>query len=240
MKDKQAAHISATLEEVSEPAVDSMELLNVHNNVSRNKNLIDLYSVGHETVVREMCNIGSEVPFKHALQIKGPQGEIVRVSALFDGVAMVAAMCQSVFERVKHKLGTWMKSEKLLRMANKVIIPLQAIWLGMMQIGDVEVEGSFEVFDSKGGWAFLLGKPLLWLSNARQDFVSDTVVIGPKVIVIHNEIKQLELGDKLLGINIILDKEQVEEKRLESINEPITSTVKDKEPQSVLMRETDP
>ena len=98
------------IEEVSEPAVDSMESPNVHKDTSKNENLIDLYSLGHESIMREMCNVGMEVPFKHTLQLKGPQGEIVRVSALFDSTAMVAAMCQSVFEKVKHRLGTWKKS----------------------------------------------------------------------------------------------------------------------------------
>ena len=130
MKDKQVAHESAMIEEVLEPAVDSTEPPNVHKDASKNENLIDLYSVGHEMIMREMCDIGMEVPFKHTLQLKGPQGEIVRVSALFDSTAMVAAMCQSVFEKVKHRLGTWKKSEKLLQMVNRVIVLSQAVWTG--------------------------------------------------------------------------------------------------------------
>ena len=58
--------------------------------------------MGHEKVTRSMCDIGVEVPFQHALTLLGPQGENVRVSALFDGCAMVAAMCATVFEKVKH------------------------------------------------------------------------------------------------------------------------------------------
>ena len=65
-------------------------------------NIIDLYSVGHESVTWNMCNQGAEVPFKQGIQLYGPKGEIVRVEGLFDGGAMVAAMCTSVFEKVKH------------------------------------------------------------------------------------------------------------------------------------------
>ena len=93
---------------------------------SQNDNIIDLYSVGHEEVTRAMCNAGIEVPFQHTLRLLGPQGEIVRVSALFDGCAMVSAMCASVFEKVKHRLGKWRSSEKQLRMGNGTIVPLLA------------------------------------------------------------------------------------------------------------------
>jgi hypothetical protein len=67
-----------------------------------NTNVIDLYSVGHESVTHKMCNRGIEIPFKQGIQLHGPKGEVVQVEALFDGGAMVAAMCSTVFEMVKH------------------------------------------------------------------------------------------------------------------------------------------
>ena len=69
----------------------------------QNGNHIVLYSVGHEAVMRTICNAKEEVPFKHTLKLAGLKWEIVRVSALFDGAAMVVAMCQSVFEKIKHR-----------------------------------------------------------------------------------------------------------------------------------------
>ena len=116
LKGKQVAHESATIEEVPELDTNSMDIEshNVHIDVSKNENLIDLYLVRHEAVTRGMCNKGQEVPFKHMLRIKEPRGEIVRVSAVFDSAAMMAAMCQSLFEKVRHRLGMWRKSEKLL------------------------------------------------------------------------------------------------------------------------------
>ena len=140
--------------EVTSPAVSVC-------NTMQNDNIVDLYSVGHEVVTRPMCNMGIEVPFQHTLQLLGPQGEVVRVSALFDGCAMASAMCTTVFEKVKHRLGEWKNSTRRLRMGNGVIIPSLAAWRGRMQIEDVTVEGEFEVFDSGGSWAFLLGKPTL-------------------------------------------------------------------------------
>ena len=63
----------------------------------QNENLIDLYSVGHTSVCEQWKPGKDKVLFKQLLQLKGPQGEIVCISALFNGGAMVGAMCTSVF-----------------------------------------------------------------------------------------------------------------------------------------------
>jgi hypothetical protein len=90
---------------VAEPNVPSTEL---------NTNLIDLYSVGHTLVLKKWEAREDEVPFKQELQLNGPQGETVRVSALFDGGAMVRAMCSSVFWMIKHRLTGWGLSRRQL------------------------------------------------------------------------------------------------------------------------------
>jgi len=52
----------------------------------------------------------------HWLWLHGPQGEVVRANALFNGGAMVGAMCLSLFEKVKHRLhGQTKPSNWLLR-----------------------------------------------------------------------------------------------------------------------------
>ena len=66
------------------------------------------------------------------------------------------------------------------------------------------------MFDSKGNWVFLLGKPLLRLFGAKQDFISDMVMIGPEATVIHNEIMQQKLGNSLIGVNLTLDVKQAQ------------------------------
>jgi hypothetical protein len=78
------------------------------NTVSNNENLIHLYSVGHKQEEENAAGtpvVGIEVPFKHTLLIMGTEGKVVSVSALFDGAAMVVAMCWSVFKRLKHTIG---------------------------------------------------------------------------------------------------------------------------------------
>jgi len=90
---------------------------------------------------------------------------------------MVAAMCTSVFDKVKHRLGNWGPSRRRLRMANGIIVPSQARWTGVINLGGVEARGAFEVFDSGSGWAFLFGKPLLRAFKARHNFEDDTVSV---------------------------------------------------------------
>ena len=90
---------------------------------------------------------------------------------------MVAVMCVSLFNQVKHRLGNWQPSRKLLCVANGTLIPSQARWEGTIQLEDVAIKGSFKVFDSGGSWAFLLGKPLLQWFRAKQCFDTDTVEI---------------------------------------------------------------
>jgi hypothetical protein len=179
--------------------------------ITPNNNIVDLYSFGHEDVMRTMCDMGVEVPFQHTLQLLGPQGEIVRVSALFDGCAMVAAMCISVFEKVKHRLGEWKRSEKRLRMGNGVIVPSMAVWKEKMKLGGATIEGEFEVFDSGGSWVFLLGKPLLLSFQAKQAYGPDTVSIRGRNTdkeTLYKQIKKPRAGRDEPGVNLTLDVKQ--------------------------------
>ena len=156
LEDMQAVQETSDIEVVEIISPAAVNVLST----TQNNNVIDLYLVGHEEVTRDMCNGGVEVPFQSTLHLLGPQGEVVRVAALFDGCAMVSAMC-IVFEKVKHRLGEWRLSDKQLRMGNGVIVPSLARWSGRMRLGEATVKEEFEVFDSGGSWAFLLGKPLL-------------------------------------------------------------------------------
>jgi len=157
------------MEELAAPSVRITEVgymdtavvdLNVCSTEDKS-NLIDLYSVGPTSVLKKWEAGEDEVPFKQMLQLKGLQGETVHVSTLFDGGTMVRAMCSSVFRMVKHRLAGWGLLRQQLCMANGLIIPSQAVWKGTMVLGGISFKGKFEVFNSKGGWAFLFGKPLM-------------------------------------------------------------------------------
>ncbi|KIK41123.1 hypothetical protein CY34DRAFT_50702, partial [Suillus luteus UH-Slu-Lm8-n1] len=117
-------------------------------------------------------------PFLQNISFAGPQGEIVRVKALFDEGAMISAMCSSVFNKIKHRLGNWGPSSKRLRMANGTVVPSQAMWKGDITIGGIQARGEFEVFDSGNGWNFLFGKPMLRAFRAIHNYETDQVQVS--------------------------------------------------------------
>ena len=135
--------------------------------------------------------------------------------ALFDGGAMVAAMCTSIFYKVQHCLGNSAPSKCLLQMANGVIEPSKRWWEGLIKLGNVTANGQFEVFDSRGGWGFLFSKPLLRLFKATHDYKADTVTIQDpstqETTILHNQIHLpiAEVADNQ-GISLTLDVKQWE------------------------------
>ena len=238
--EEEAANVHAEVEELISPET-------IVHTVPPNMTIFDLYKVGHKSVTRETCrDANTEITFAHQIKIHGPQGEIVQVSALFDGAAMVAAMCVSLFNRVKHRLGTWQPSHKLLRMANGSLVPSQARWEGMIQLMDVTIKGSFEVFDSGGSWAFLLGKPLLRRLKARQNFGSDTVEIEANdgsVTILQNDLsvpKAFEPSTE--GVSLTLDVKQLNKPPAEDLTEtqPVFVMAMNEVEDSILTRDTDP
>ena len=91
--------------------------------------IVNLYHANHPKITKSIA-MEEEVPFIHGIQILGPKGEIIRVRALFDGGAMVAAMCTSIFYKVQHRLGNSALSKRLLWMANRAIESSKRQWEG--------------------------------------------------------------------------------------------------------------
>ncbi|KIK43908.1 hypothetical protein CY34DRAFT_54109, partial [Suillus luteus UH-Slu-Lm8-n1] len=152
-------------------------------------------------------------PFTHSVSLEGPRGEIVRIQGLFDDGAMISAMCTSIYDKVKHRLGNWSQSTRKLRMANGNIIKSLVKWNGIISINGVKARGEFEVFDSGGGWGFLLGKPILQAFEAVHDYKADIISIsdGTNSVKIANQIAHpLKLHQKNSDINLTLDIKQRE------------------------------
>ncbi|KAG6852110.1 hypothetical protein C0991_003028 [Blastosporella zonata] len=63
-------------------------------------------------------------------------------------------------------------------MADGKLVPAQARWSRVIEAGGVQIEASFEVFDSGGSWSFLFGKPLMWLFDAAHFYRRNVVEIG--------------------------------------------------------------
>ncbi|KIK36243.1 hypothetical protein CY34DRAFT_69159, partial [Suillus luteus UH-Slu-Lm8-n1] len=173
--------------------------------------VIDLYSAGHLQTFKTQLDSGESVPFMHQIILHGPQGELVRIKALFDDSAMVGIMCTSIFHQIKHRLRNWTTSNKKLRMANRNVIESVAKWLEIVEINGVKAQCSFEVFDSAGSWGFLLGKPMLKAFKAVHNYTSDTVEILDDLCsaMISNQIAHpTDLEHAKQGISLTLDIKQ--------------------------------
>jgi hypothetical protein len=62
-------------------------------------------------------------------------------------------------------------------MANGALVSSKGTWKGEVTIAGVNMQGEFEVFDSRGGWKFLLGKPMLQSFKAIHKYETDMVHI---------------------------------------------------------------
>ena len=143
------------------------------SNIDLEIQIVDLYTVGHD-------NKKITQPFVHQLDINTGIGGTVRVWANVDDGALANAMSIAKFDTVKHRLGYYKPSPRWLRMADGSLIKPKAVWEGRMEIGGVQVLGSFEVFDSGGNWEFLLRKPLLTALHAVHEYTGDMVTIENK------------------------------------------------------------
>lgn len=137
-------------------------------------NVVNLFSIGASEATKKENKTD---PFIHQVQFHGPQGERVRVWANIDDGAMREVMSTEVFKRVKHRLGTASPSSQLLRVANGTIVKSEAMWEGRIEVGGVQAEVTFEVFDSGGKWDFLFGKTLLETFKAVHNYGKDEITI---------------------------------------------------------------
>ena len=74
---------------------------------------------------------------------------------------MIAAMSKAKYNEVKERMERWSVPTCCLRMANREVVPSIAHWEGDITIGDTRGTAALEVFDSKGSWDILIGKPIM-------------------------------------------------------------------------------
>jgi hypothetical protein len=136
--------------------------------------IIELFSIGACKVTKKERETK---PFIHQVKFKGPQGEVIRVQANIDDGAMKEVMSTTMFQKVKHRLGTTLPSTQLLRVANGAVIASEAKWKGEIEVDGVSTSVTFEVFDSGGRWDFLFGKTLLEAFKATHNYERDEISI---------------------------------------------------------------
>ncbi|KAI6025242.1 hypothetical protein PISMIDRAFT_70212, partial [Pisolithus microcarpus 441] len=107
--------------------------------------------------------------------LEGPRGERVRFLAVVDNGAMINAMDMAAYDRIKGWLRELKPSKQVLRMADGVLVTSAGTWLGVLHWGSTSMEMTFEVFQSRGSWKMLIGKPLLDQVKVVHDYGKDSI-----------------------------------------------------------------
>ncbi|KIJ43754.1 hypothetical protein M422DRAFT_79596, partial [Sphaerobolus stellatus SS14] len=101
---------------------------------------------------------GSKV-YRQWVKLGGPSGEIVRTRAVIDAGAMRNTMCTRKWQQWHHRLGKKEESPVTMRVTDNHTIPSVGRWTGKTTVSGVEMETTFEMFDSHGAFEIILGKP---------------------------------------------------------------------------------
>jgi len=174
----------------------------MYNNVS-NEHTLNLYRV-------DSLSKKFSVPFMHGVILDGPQGESVRFRSIFDDGAMVNVIDKPMFMKTAARLTQLAPSLRTLRMADGHLVASMGVWTGNITIGSAKCESSFEVFDSGGAWALLVGKPLLEQLKATHDYAMDTITIpqGDTSITISNQYTDVHSAAAKLLAGLTIDIKQ--------------------------------
>jgi len=90
---------------------------------------------------------------------------------------MVNVIDKPMFMKSANRLTQLTPSSRTLRMADGHLVASMGVWTGNITIGSVKCKSTFEVLDSGGAWAALIGKPLLEQLKAIHDYAMDTITI---------------------------------------------------------------
>jgi len=79
------------------------------------------------------------------------------------------------WEKYGHCLDTLTISNTVISVANATRIESKGTWTGIVQVGETGALSSFEIFDCKGAFDVILGKPWLKAVRAHHDYVTDEI-----------------------------------------------------------------
>ena len=117
-------------------------------------------------------------PFLQRIQLKAKTGTIVRATGQVDDGAMKNCISLKRWEWYGHCLETLSESRTIISVANATEIKSKGTWTGIVQVGMTSALSRFEVFDCKGAFDVILGKPWLKAVRAQHDYVTDKITIG--------------------------------------------------------------
>jgi hypothetical protein len=147
-----------------------------------NKSVVLMYNAPTSERILQMTepNIDNKnsKPFLQRIQLKGRKGTIVRATGQIDDGAMKNCISLERWERYGHCLDTLTKSQTIISVANSTEIESKGRWTGIVQVGETGALSRFEIFDCKGAFDVILGKPWLRAVRAQHNYITDKITIG--------------------------------------------------------------
>ena len=168
-----------------------------------NKSPVLLYNSPTEDRILQMTepknNINKPKPFLQRIQLKGKSGSVVRATGQVDDGAMRNCISLDRWKKYGHCLDNLSKSNTIISVANTTEIKSIGTWMGTVQVGGTGALSRFEIFDCKGAFDVILGKPWLKEVRAQHDYVTDRITIGEtgQQEVISNILNTPEDGPRL-------------------------------------------
>jgi hypothetical protein len=117
-------------------------------------------------------------PFLQRIQLIATTGTIVRATGQIDDGAMKNCISLARWERYGHCLNPLIKSSTIISVANSTEILSHGTWIGTVKVGGTGALSSFEIFDCKGAFDVILGKPWLRAVRAQHNYITDEITIG--------------------------------------------------------------
>ena len=122
-------------------------------------------------------NTNKPKPFLQRIQLKGKRGTVVRATGQVDDGAMRNCISLDRWMKYGHCLDSLTKSTTIISVANATKIESKGTWTRTVQVGGTGALSHFEIFDCKGAFDVILGKPWLREVQAQHDYVTDSITI---------------------------------------------------------------
>lgn len=146
------------------------------------------------------------------LGMQGWSSEVPMVATV-DGGAMANILDRRLFNTLAPAMGALATSSRTLVVASGERIRSEGRWSGWISMSGERAEVDLEVFDSKGTFGILLGKPFLARIGAIQDYARDALRVGDR------SVERVAQGEATRGNShaVHLTHDEGEVRRLEAI-----------------------
>lgn len=144
-------------------------------------------------------------PFLQQIQLIGRDGVVIRATGQVDDGAMRNCISTERWNRYAHCMTSLSPSKIRIGVANGGKVKPLGRWYGEIKVGGIAASDWFEVFDCKGAFDVILGKPWLQKVKGVHDYETDEIHIqmGEQHMVLENEETNPEKSTTLTRVEAV-------------------------------------